>query len=519
MSLQKRVPITEKEFASLLVQSVSNDPEKRRNARKAIDDLTDDEIHGDNALEWDELRQFARQVIEGDRLAPEMTTDEFVNRLATLVLASIDENQRKIQKQIDYIEQASQDLIAKQNDNPKKPVTLLKESFQSSKELFCTNPIDFFAQMYYQMLFSASATRLTTQTKTLHLLLLNGGAYFLLNDVFPYMGKGAVEFFDDLLELARNDACFHKNHSMRCGQIARHSHEAIAKLISLLDDPNLNLARLAVRALGTCGSEALRHVPSLADTFRTRTRSDFQKLYGQQPVPMEQPHERNLLLESFGNHLIALASMDRSVQSADFLTELLDYPLPDTPLDGPRSHIPNDADWELQYSPKQIVQGVIIEALGFFAAFPERFVSRLTTLLFEYDEYYCDYMSYERLAASLAAYACASSNDKPLWWDQGSFSLSEFEGLFLNRHDPIFAELIRRLIETLENCSDPCSTGNDILLELLGRFGSAARAALVTLEKIKKKFTKRYGKDYFDFDSPEDEPVLIAAIRRITEDR
>lgn len=315
-------------------------------------------------------------------------------------------------------------------------------------------------------------------SSTLHFVIRHFGAEgdLLFEDMFNRYG------FDSDRELPKT-----------VGILARSRSEHVERIIDTLSGSDSLHARFALQALGYCGPVAERLCPGtefrLHDLFHAGVES-FEKQFRVDPFQARC---------EYYDPLISLARVGANTKTAEILLEFSRYKPPQ--LD---NRYDNDS---LEWSNYTLSHW--IDAMAEFARFPEIIAGRLAEMFEEFEEYdpdYRDHPRYHRILDAVVAYAVADSNAEPF--------LEKPPRLFEHWNMPKFPgadnPALLPLIHTLGNYIDDEGEPDNVILNILSRFGSAASCQLPNLYEIKKQ---RESVTPFD-----DDVVVISAIRRIETD-
>ncbi|MDR1290041.1 MAG: hypothetical protein LBK06_02445 [Planctomycetaceae bacterium] len=507
----------EKPLAFWMVQMLSDDTEERQTASRAIDAIL--------GIEMEPFDEEVRRIIQNEEVASfGMTSEEYVNRLLVMHIFHTDLQQKYLQSVKDDDNIFIDKWIAEHGNAPEQLKKLMRRICVRNARRERDRPFDSMPGVCIILLMSPLDKEFLPASDLLHWMLQDQQHRGMAAEIVRRMGEAGEPFFDDFLKIARNDSCAVHNYSSLVGKMACSSPEKIERLLKLVDDSNPLLSLFAVASLGSVAN-AEQLVSGVEERLLRLSDESFSKLYGENAIPINDRKCRNALEKIFACSTMSLGGVAVSEKTLQHFLKLLDTKLPDKPLTGTRSTEPNEYDWEFNVAPFQLVRGTLISSLRYFVSFPEIVVPRLIPLLTEFEEYDYDSRSYERVLDAIAVYAHYDQVETKQESQHYRYGIDESEYLFNNRFESYFVELpaiLGNLIWEQPDADDESEQPylNDMIVEMLGRFGRVSQSQLPLLQKAKTILTKRYGKKYFNYSKEfeEPEPSLIAAIRRIQND-
>jgi hypothetical protein len=505
----------EKPLAFWMVQMLSDDVAEHQTAAHAIDAMLDTEMEPFN--------EEVRKIIQNEEVASfGITSEEYVNRLLTMHIFHSDLQQEYFQNVREDDNAFVEKLIAEHGNAPEQFTKLIRRICLRNARRERDRPFDFLPGVCITFLMASLDKEFLSASDLIHWMLQDQKHRGIATSIVSRMGEAGEPFFDDFLKIARNDSCAVGNYSRIVGEMVCNSPEKIGRLLKLVDDSNPLLSLFAVASLGSA-TNAERLVPGVEERLLRLSNESFSKLYGENAIPINDRKRRNALEKIFACSTISLGGVATSEITLQHFLKLLDTKLPDKPLTGIRSTKPNEYDWEFEVAPLHLVRGTLILSLECFVSFPEIVVPRLIPLLTEFEEYDCDSQKYESVLDAIANYAHYDQMETKQESQHYHYRLDESEYLFRNRFEPYFAELPAILGNLLWEQPDPDDKNgqlelNDMIVQMLGRFGRVSKSQLPLLQEAKTILTKQYGKKYFKYSKEEPEPSLTAAIRRIQDD-
>lgn len=511
-----------------IAKSVSDDPQDREAACKALDELTDPEKNGDLAHLINEVQS----LVQHEGLRPIMTSDEFVTRLFALDI-SRREHLFKQQKLFHRSDADYMNLwLENHEDAPENLKKLTKQFFLDTP---CSNPENLYnaPSTTINMLFLQELGPELARAEPILRWMFHEPHYrSTAANMILKMGPTGLLFFDDLMKYFNEDPYFNEDFSnvsdfaWQLGSMIRHSPEKIEKLLRMAQCPDPVKTKFAIRALGSIGPlvdpQCFVVMEKVARFLFDLSWKSFQTLYGTNPISWNQPDQRKIVQRTFRASTLALAQIDRSETVACYFTELLDADLQEDPLLDPESKKSRMINDEWHFSSRELVEETVISALYYFSAFPKIFVPRLASLLTDFMDTNDEGYPHAKVLGALTAYARNNPNGPPFWMIKNEDQENEDNfGLFRNRHDSCFRN-IPALLGTLiwedpENKAD--SEWNEAVVSALGNFGSAAGNELPLLEMLLEYDKERVIKYYkYIPQKYKGDPNIIAAIQQIKED-
>lgn len=506
----------EKPLAYWLVQLLSEDTQVHATAALAIDEML--------GMDQEPFSEAVRMIVRNEDTAPYgMTSAEFVNRLLSMHIFFSDTRLRDIQSEMHESEALVDAWLAKHGDAPEKLHKLMRRLCVQKARKQREQPFDFMPGVCVSIITSALGEEFLPACELLRWMLRNEQHRPTATGIIGRMGRAGETFFQDYLDMARDDSCALHNYSHQIGEMIRHSSEKIEQLSRLVEQPDPQRSLFAVAALGSCGPEAETRVPGIEEELLRLSRESFEKLYGENTIPISDRKRRNETARMFSHSTTSLGLVATSEKALQHFLRLLDAKVPNMPLSGSPGTESNEYDWELTVAPLQLVRGTLILTLKHFASFPELVVPHLISLLTEFEEFDCDRSPFSSVLDALALYAQYDGDEAKRESQRYDYNADEREYLFSNRFESHFAALpeilgtlLWRQFDSSEGEQEPLL--NDEIVATLGRFGRVSRTQLSLLEDAKTQLVKRYGKKCFKYSQDEPEPVLIAAIRRIRSD-
>ncbi|MDR1485897.1 MAG: hypothetical protein LBT09_13880 [Planctomycetaceae bacterium] len=503
----------EKPLAFWMVQMLSDDVAERQAAAHAIDTMI--------GMDIEPFNKAVQKIIQNEETVSfGMTSGEYVNRLLTMHIFHCDLWQKYFQSVQEDDNVFIDKWIAEHGNVPEQLKKLMRRICLRTTRRERDNPFDFMPGVCITFLMASLGKEFLPASDLLRWMLHDRQHRNIAAEIVHRMEDAGEPFFDDFLEIARNDSCAIGNYSYLVGEMVCNSRTKIGQLLELVDDPDPMLSFFAVASLGRAVN-AERLVPGVEERLLRLSDESFGKLYGENAVSINDRKRRNALEKIFTYSTMSLGGVGTSEKTLQYFLKLLDTKLTDKPLTGTRSTEPNEYDWEFEVAPFRLVRGTLISSLKYFVSFPAIVVPRLIQLLTEFEEYDCDSQRYERVLDAIATYAHYDQGETKQEFQR--YHLDESEYLFRNRFEPYFAELPSILGNLLwEQPDSDDESGqqdlNDMIVQILGRFGRISQSQLPLLQEAKTILTKRYGKKYFKYSKEEPEPSLIAAIRRIQND-
>lgn len=345
---------------------------------------------------------------------------------------------------------------------------------------------------------------------------------YIAMDIMQRLGEKGDGLLDDIFQqLLTSPRYFGVNNAWNLGPTLRRSPDATRRLLALLDHENTELVESALSLLIQCGPIALRYAPESEDRLISMVETTFDRLYGSNPIPIEDRILRNEGYARFCCSVLALGAVGQSERTKDVLLGLTNVDVPCEPLKISGEIDYKMANWELKVAPRQLVLADVITAFEYFARFPDEVVPKLTGFWDEFKEFDCDMGVRQRIVDALTAYGEFDSNLEPYWLRCREQALDEAPlKTFRNLHESYFEGVAEKLSgfirqetqnETgmeFKTDDDPCY--DDDVVALLGRLGNRASCALPVLCEVKSAYEKHYGRDCF-----EDDDVLLQAIMNI----
>lgn len=505
--------LSEKPLDAWFAASVADDPDKRLDALKKIDDLT--ETENENFVGPAPILEALRRSLREERLAPfGLSAAEFVHRLLALSTGEIDyfhQYMEKIRQEEDQIIDEHRALCGDEH-----PGRLMKKLCLHARR---QQPFDYAAMTWYTIFISGLGSEFLPAADVLRdMLQKENAARSNAIEIIVRMGSDGEIFFDDLVPLARLKHCSGPL-TVALGRISRRCPEKIRFLLDQIDTQEPG-SYIFLCALGEVGPDAERLVPGTEERLIALTHQARYACLGSADISKSDEEQGRLRWHCY-YAILALASIGRSEKTLHTLLETLDL--------AQKSVVYRSDD---RPTAEQVIEAAVFDALGRFASFPEQAVPRLIERLGVFEEFDPDVGTHSRILDALAAYASADPNQPAAWLTRPVYQTWEEEetpGLFRNRHapcfQPLFAKLEPLLWEEPTQEEEEPSFDSDIAA-FAGRFGSAAAELLPALERSKARLKTLYGDDYFDDPNDEQDDAqdeeqddLTLALERIKTDR